>query len=101
MEPLEERLDFASWLLFKLLSMQANTHPKLTDRQKQMATNASSFLSACKDLKDNKLSPGGRWHRQLTENIGMRALASRCYEIVGMARECRDMRELRDKVAHH
>jgi hypothetical protein len=32
---------------------------------------------------------------------GLRALVSRCYEVIGMAKECRDMRELRDKVARH
>jgi hypothetical protein len=52
-------------------------------------------------LKNNKPAPGVRWHRQLTENIGVRALVSRCYEVIGMAKECRDMRELRDKVARH
>jgi hypothetical protein len=52
-------------------------------------------------LKNNKPAPGVRWHRQLTENIGIRALVSRCYEIIGMAKECKDMRELRDKVARH
>jgi P63C domain len=52
-------------------------------------------------LKNNKPAPGVRWHRQLTENIGVRALVSRCYEVIGMAKECRDMRELRDKFARH
>lgn len=52
-------------------------------------------------LKNNKPPPGIRWHRQLTENIGVRALVSRCYEVIGMAKECQDMRELRDKVARH
>jgi hypothetical protein len=36
----------------------------------------------------------------LTENIGVRALVSQCYEVIGME-ECTDMRELRDKVARH
>lgn len=164
----------------------ASTHPKMTDRQRQMAIKASMFLSACakvglealideatgyqyeraedalqvklrafiadelrawektfpdelwaefgrltgwqgalksrpkwwgklvieliydtldKDvadfLKNNKPPPGVRWHRQLTENIGVRALVSRCYEVIGMAKDCSDMRELRDKVAKH
>jgi hypothetical protein len=52
-------------------------------------------------LKNNKPPPGVHWHRQLTENIGVRALVSRCYEIVGMAKECEDMRQLREKVARH
>lgn len=52
-------------------------------------------------LKNNKPPPGVRWHRQLTENIGVRALVSRCYEVIGMAKTCTNMRELRDKVAQH
>lgn len=52
-------------------------------------------------LKANKPEPGIRWHSQLTENLGVRQLVSRCYEVVGMAKDCHDMRELRDKVAQH
>ena len=52
-------------------------------------------------LRNNKPPPGVHWHRQLTENIGVRALVSRCYEVVGMAKDCRNMRELREKVARH
>jgi hypothetical protein len=52
-------------------------------------------------LKNNKPPPGVRWHRQLTENIGVRALVSRCFEVVGMAKDCTDMRQLREKVARH
>jgi hypothetical protein len=52
-------------------------------------------------LKNNRPPAGVHWHRQLSENIGVRALVSRCYEVVGMAKECRDMRELREKVARH
>ena len=52
-------------------------------------------------LRENKPPPGVHWHRQLTDNIGVRALVSRCYEVVGMAKDCTNMRELRDKVARH
>ena len=52
-------------------------------------------------LKNNKPPPGVKWHRQLTENIGVRALVSRCYEIIGMSKGCADMRELRSRVAQH
>ncbi len=52
-------------------------------------------------LKANKPPPGVRWHRQLTENHGVRQLVSRCYEVIGMAKPCSNMRELRDKVALH
>jgi hypothetical protein len=52
-------------------------------------------------LKNNKPPAGIHWHRQLTENIGVRALVSRCYEVIGMAKTCTNMRELRDRVAQH
>ncbi|MGB3844666.1 MAG: P63C domain-containing protein [Sphingopyxis sp.] len=52
-------------------------------------------------LKANKPKQGEHWHRQLTENLGVRQLVSRCYEVIGMAKTCHDMRELRDKVAEH
>jgi len=52
-------------------------------------------------LKANKPPAGIRWHQQLTENYGARQLVSRCYEIIGMAKPCTNMRELRDKVALH
>lgn len=52
-------------------------------------------------LKANKPPPGLKWHQQLTENYGARKLVSRCYEVIGMAKDCNDMRELRDKVAKH
>jgi hypothetical protein len=54
-----------------------------------------------KYLRENKPAAGVHWHRQLTENIGVRQLVSRCYEIIGMAKDCEDIRELRDKVAKH
>ncbi|GBQ90842.1 P63C domain-containing protein [Gluconobacter albidus] len=52
-------------------------------------------------LKENKPEKGIHWHRQLTENVGVRALVSRCWEVVGLAKSCSDIRELRDKVAEH
>lgn len=52
-------------------------------------------------LKNNKPEKGVHWHRQLTENIGVRQLVSRCYEVVGMAKTCHDIRELREKVSEH
>mgnify|MGYP001007972865 CR=1 FL=1 len=52
-------------------------------------------------LKNNKPPPGVRWHSQLTENLGVRALVSRCYEVIGMAKECETIRDLRYKVAKH
>ena len=54
-----------------------------------------------KYLKENKPEAGVRWHRQLTENLGVRMLVSRCYEVIGMAKDCVEITELRDKVARH
>lgn len=52
-------------------------------------------------LKANKPPAGVRWHQQLTENYGVRQLVSRCYEVIGMAKTCDDMHELRQRVAQH
>jgi len=52
-------------------------------------------------LKTNKPPPGVRWHRQLTENHGVRQLVSRCFEVIGMAKTCTNIRELKNKVAMH
>ena len=52
-------------------------------------------------LKANKPATGVKWHQQLTENFGVRQLVSRCFEVVGMAKTCTNIRELRDKVALH
>jgi hypothetical protein len=54
-------------------------------------------------LKENKPKPyhGQNYHQWLTEDIGLKALIPHIYEIIGMAKTCRDMRELREKVAEH
>lgn len=52
-------------------------------------------------LKANRPPAGVHWHRQLTENYGARQLVSRCFEIVGMAKDCHSINELRSKVALH
>lgn len=52
-------------------------------------------------LKNNKPDSSVRWHQQLTGDIGARQLVSRCYEIIGMAKTCSDIRELKQKVAEH
>lgn len=54
-----------------------------------------------KYLRENKPPTGIHWHRQLTENYGVRQLVSRCYEIIGMAKTCNSISELREKVAYH
>jgi len=52
-------------------------------------------------LRENKPEPGVHWHRQLTEHKGLKTLVSRCFEIVGMAKSCDSISELREKVNYH
>ncbi|PDO87020.1 hypothetical protein BK796_09585 [Kosakonia pseudosacchari] len=54
-----------------------------------------------KYLRENKPAAGVHWHRQLTENLGVRQLVSRCWEVIGVAKTCETMHELRSRVAHH
>jgi hypothetical protein len=52
-------------------------------------------------LRENKPKPfhGQNYHQWLTEDIGLKALIPHIYKIIGMAEGCRDMRELRERVA--
>jgi hypothetical protein len=54
-------------------------------------------------LKQNKPKPyhGQNYHQWLTADIGLRALLPHIYEVIGIAKTCRDVRELREKVAEH
>ena len=52
-------------------------------------------------LKSNRPPKGVMWHQQLTENYGVRMLVTRCIEVTTLARTCRDMQELSEKVALH
>jgi hypothetical protein len=54
-------------------------------------------------LKENKPKPyhGQNYHQWLTEDIGLRALIPHIYELIGVAKTCQDMRELKEKVAQH
>lgn len=54
-----------------------------------------------KYLRENRPPAGVKWHQNLTENHGVRQLVARCYEIVGLAKSCESMGELRKKVSHH
>ncbi len=54
-----------------------------------------------KYLRENKPEPGVHWHRQFTENYGVRQLVERCHQIIGMAKDCTNIHELRQKVYHH
>ena len=52
-------------------------------------------------LRENRPPAGIKWHQQLSEDHGVHQLVSRCYEIVGLAKSCKTMSELKDRVSHH
>lgn len=54
-------------------------------------------------LKENKPPPrkGQNYHQWMTQDFGLKALIPHIYEVIGIAKTCDDMRELRDKVAQH
>lgn len=54
-------------------------------------------------LKENKPKPyhGQNYHQWFTQDIGLKALIPHIFEIIGIAKTCRDMKELREKVAEH
>ncbi|MFJ6149947.1 P63C domain-containing protein [Micromonospora profundi] len=54
-------------------------------------------------LKTTKPKPrhGQNYHQWLTENIGLRALNDHLYQVIGIAKTCDTMTELREKVALH
>lgn len=54
-------------------------------------------------LKNNKPPPrhGQNYHQWLTGDIGLRSLVNHTQQIIGIAKTCTTMRELRDRVAHH
>jgi P63C domain len=62
-----------------------------------------SYLDAdvCKWLKENKPHPvkGQNWHQWLSEQYGLRKLVQHIYTLIGVAKTCQTMRELRDKMA--
>jgi hypothetical protein len=54
-----------------------------------------------KYLKENKPKPqhGQNYHQWFTEDYGLKHLIPHIYKVIGMADSCKDMRELRDRVA--
>lgn len=52
-------------------------------------------------LQNNRPPANVRWHQNLTENVGVKALVSRCYQVAGMATVCRTVDDLRRMVAEH
>lgn len=54
-------------------------------------------------LRENKPKPyhGQNYHQWFTADIGLKALIPHIYEIIGIAKTCRNMKELREKVAEH
>jgi hypothetical protein len=62
-----------------------------------------TYLDAdvCKWLKENKPQPqkGRNWHQWLSDQYGLRKLVQHIYTLIGVAKTCYSMRELRDKMA--
>ncbi|QGF22015.1 P63C domain-containing protein [Erwinia phage Midgardsormr38] len=54
-----------------------------------------------KYLKENKPSPrsGQNYHQWLTQDIGLKSLIPHIHQVIGIAKTCHTMRELRDKIA--
>lgn len=54
-----------------------------------------------KYLRENKPKPyhGQNYHQWFTQDIGLKALVPHIFEIIGIAKTCHDMGELREKVA--
>ncbi|EGV28065.1 protein of unknown function P63C-containing protein [Thiorhodococcus drewsii AZ1] len=53
-------------------------------------------------LKANKPPPrhGQNYHQWLTEDVGLNALITHIHQVIGIAKTCETMEELREKVAH-
>ncbi len=56
-----------------------------------------------KYLRENKPPPrhGQNYHQWFTQDLGLKALIGQIYEIIGIAKTCEDIRELKGKVALH
>ncbi len=54
-------------------------------------------------LKNNKPKPrfGQNYHQWLTEDVGLKSLVTHIHQVIGIAKTCKDMEELREKVAHY
>ena len=54
-------------------------------------------------LRENKPPPrhGLNYHQWFTQDVGLRALIGHIYEVIGIAKTCTHIRELRDRVAEH
>jgi len=54
-------------------------------------------------LRENKPKPrhGQNYHQWLTEDVGVKALLTHIHQIIGIAKTCDTMSELRQKVAHY
>jgi hypothetical protein len=52
-------------------------------------------------LKENHPQPrhGRNWHQWLSEQYGLQKLIQHIYTLIGIAKACHDMRELKDKMA--
>lgn len=56
-----------------------------------------------KNLRENKPTPrhGQNYHQWLTENYGLQRLVAHINQVIGLAKTCESIQELRDLIAHH
>lgn len=54
-------------------------------------------------LKNTKPPPRYKqnYHQWLTENLGLKAVVTHIHQVIGIAKTCSSMSELRGKVAHY
>ena len=56
---------------------------------------------AAKYLRENKPQAGANDYKQTAESAGVRQLISRCYEVMGMAKTCDTVHDLKRKIVQH
>jgi hypothetical protein len=104
MRPWEKTFPDDLWIEFARLT---NWQGSVTQRPKYWGKLVMELVYEYLDedvaawLKDNAPSPQGNlsYHRWLTSQYGLRKLVEHIWMLIGMARSCQTMRELRDRMA--
>jgi hypothetical protein len=104
MRPWEKTFPDALWIEFARLT---NWQGSVTQRPKYWGKLVMELVYQYLDedvadwLKNNAPAPQGNlsYHRWLTSQYGLRKLVEHIWMLIGMARSCQTMRELRDRMA--